>query len=226
MTEIELRLNAALNAAKWLGTKEGSTDHRRILAIYNGIRPLPRGYAMKTTDAWCAAFVSAAAVEAGIDSIVPLECSCGRIIEQAKRMGIWVEDDSHIPKIGDWVLYNWDAAKTGDDVGAPDHIGITVGVKDGEILVVEGNYDNAVKLRRIIIDDHRLRGFVCPRYDTLAKEERMERYHTIEDVPAYARGTIEKLTGDGSLLGVAEDDLGLTEELVRILVILDRRGVL
>lgn len=54
----------------------------------------------------------------------------------------------------------------------------------------------------------------------------MERYHTIEDVPVYARETIEKLTVDGSLLGVAEDDLGLSEELVRILVILDRRGLL
>lgn len=226
MTDLELRLNAALAAARWLGTKEGSTDHRRILDIYNGIRPLPRGYAMKTTDAWCAAFVSAAAVEAGIDSIVPLECSCGRIVEQAQRMGIWVEDDAHIPQIGDWVLYNWDAAKKGDDAGAPDHIGIVAGVKAGEILVVEGNYDNAVKLRRIIVDDRKLRGFVCPRYDTLAKEETLERYHTIEDVPAYARGTIEKLTVDGSLLGVAEDDLGLSEELVRILVILDRRGVL
>ena len=34
----------------------------------------------------------------------------------------------------------------------------------------------------------------------------------------------EKLTADGSLRGVSEDDLGLSEELVRILVILDRRG--
>lgn len=226
MTENELRLNAALTAAKWLGTKEGSADHRRILDIYNSIRPLPRGYAMKTTDAWCAAFVSAAAVEAGIESIVPLECSCGRIVEQAKRMDIWTEDDAHGPKIGDWILYNWDAAKVGDDTGAPDHIGIVVGAKYGEMLVVEGNYDNAVKLRRLFVDDRRLRGFVCPRYDTLAKEEKMERYHTIEEVPAYARETIEKLTADSSLLGIAEDDLGLTEELVRILVILDRRGLL
>ena len=226
MTELELRLKAALTAAKWLGTKEGSADHRRILDIYNGIRPLPRGYTMKTTDAWCAAFVSAVAVEAGIGSIVPLECSCVLIIEGAMQIGIWVENDGHIPKVGDWVLYNWDAAKYGDDTGAPDHIGIVVGVKDGEILVVEGNYDNAVKLRRIRVDDHRLRGFVCPRYDVLAKEEIMERYHTIEDVPAYARGTIEKLTEDGSLRGIAEDDLGLSEELVRILVILDRRGLL
>lgn len=226
MTEAELRLTAALTAAKWLGTKEGTGDHRKILEIYNGIRPLPRGYEMRTSDPWCAAFVSAAAVEAGIAELVPLECSCGRIIEQARKMDIWMEDDAYVPNIGDWVLYNWEAAATGDDTGGADHIGIAIGVKDGQILVVEGNYANAVKLRRLDIDDSSIRGFVCPKYHTRRKEETMIRYHDLEDVPEYARETIEKLTGDGSLRGISEDDLGLTEELVRILVILDRRGVL
>lgn len=226
MTETELRLQAALTAARWLGTKEGSAAHRELLAIYNGIRPLPRGYAMKETDAWCAAFVSAAAVEAGIGVLVPLECSCGKIIAQAQTMGIWIEDDAYAPEIGDWVLYNWEASGSGDDTGSADHIGIVAGVQDCQFLVVEGNYDNAVKLRRVDINGAKIRGFVCPHYDTLAKEEEMERYHTLEEVPAYARGTIEKLTSDGSLRGIAADDLGLSEELVRILVILDRRGVL
>ena len=45
-------------------------------------------------------------------------------------------------------------------------------------------------------------------------------------MPSYARETIRKLTQDGSLKGIGEDDLGLTEELIRILVILDRRGKL
>lgn len=226
MRETELRLHAALTAAKWLGTKEGSADHRRLLAIYNGIRPLPRGYTMKPTDPWCAAFVSAAAVEAGIEKIVPLECGCGKLIEKAKEMGIWVEDDAHIPKIGDWVLYNWEASASGDDKGSADHIGIVITVESQVFLVVEGNYDNAVKLRRVDRNGAKIRGFVCPRYESLAKEEAMERFHTLEEIPAYARDTIEKLTADGSLRGVAEDDLGLSEELVRILVILDRRGKL
>lgn len=226
MTEREMRLSAALSAAKWLGTSEGSADHRRILAIYNGIRPLPRGYALKETDAWCAAFVSAAAVEAGVGGAVPLECSCGRIVTMARSMGIWVEEDGHIPQTGDWVLYNWDAAASGDDTGAPDHVGIVIGTEDGRLLVVEGNFDNAVKLRHLAVDDRRIRGFVCPRYEELAKEEQMERYHTIDEVPEYARETIRKLTADGSLRGTGAVDLGLSEELIRILVILDRRGIL
>ena len=213
------RLECALTAARWLGTKEGSREHKEILKIYNSIRPLPRGYAVKEQDPWCAAFVSAAAVQSGAGERYPLECSCARIIEKAKEMGIWVEQDDHIPTVGDWVLYNWDAKPTGDDTGAPDHVGVVIGLEDGDILVAEGNYDNAVKLRRVSIDWSRLRGFVHPEL-----EEVEMRYHTLEQVPGYARGTIEKLVADGSLRGIAEDDLGLSEELIRILVILDRRG--
>lgn len=213
------RLECALTAARWLGTKEGSREHKEILKIYNSIRPLPRGYAVTDRDPWCAAFVSAAAVQSGAGERYPLECSCARIIEKAKEMGIWVEQDDHVPSVGDWVLYNWDAKPTGDDTGAPDHVGVVIGMEDGDILVVEGNYDNAVKLRRVSIDWSKLRGFVHPELE----EEEM-RYHTLEQVPGYARGTIEKLVADGSLRGIAEDDLGLSEELIRILVILDRRG--
>lgn len=226
MTETELRLNASLTAAKWLGTKEGSADHRKLLDAYNAIRPLPRNYVMTGSDPWCAAFVSAVAVDGGVGDLFPLECSCGRIVSKAQKMGIWVEDDAHIPGIGDWVLYNWNAEQTGDDTGAPDHIGIVICIREREIMVVEGNYDNAVKLRSIPFNDRRIRGFVCPRYDSLAKEDIMECYHKLEDVPAYARETIRKLTEDGSLRGITEDDLGLSGELIRILVILDRRGVL
>ena len=218
---MNLKLNTAFCAARWLGTKEGSREHREILEIYNGIRPLPRGYAVKQTDAWCAAFASAAAVMAGAGERYPLECSCTRMIEGAKVMGIWVEDDGYMPVIGDWVLYNWQAKSTGDDTGVPDHVGIVVGLEMSEILVVEGNYDNGVKLRKFPVNWDKIRGFICP------KEEVEEmRYHTLAEVPYYARDTIEKLVKDGSLRGISGDDLGLTEDLLRTLVILDRRGIL
>ena len=214
------KIKTALCAARWLGTQEGSREHREILEVYNGIRPLPRGYAVKQTDAWCAAFVSAAAVMAGVGERYPLECSCGRMIEGARAMGIWVEDDDHVPGIGDWVLYNWQAGGNGDDDGAPDHVGIVIGVESGVILAVEGNYDNAVKLRRFPVNWEKIRGFICP------KEEDEMRYRTLEQIPDYARATIGKLVEDGSLRGISGDDLGLTEELIRTLVILDRRGIL
>lgn len=218
---MEQRLEYALTAARWLGTREGSAEHRRILEVYNSIRPLPRGYAVKESDAWCAAFVSAAAVMAGAAHLLPLECSCVRIVEQAMDMGIWQERDDYVPQIGELVLYNWDARGSGDDTGAPDHVGVVIGAENGELLVVEGNYSNAVKLRQLPVNDGRIRGFVCPKF-----EEGIMHYHKLEEIPAFARPTIEKLTADGSLKGISDDDLGLSEELLRTLVILDRRGML
>lgn len=225
MTELELRLKCALSAARWLGVKEGSAEHRELLEVYNGIRPLPRGYAVTQKDPWCAVFASAAAVLAGAGEWLPLECSCSKILEKARTMGIWEERDDYVPRIGDWVLYNWDAPETGDDTGAPDHVGVVIGVEDGWILAAEGNYSNAVKLRRLSVNGQSIRGFVCPKFEEAEKEEVMT-FHSIEEVPEYARATIEKLLADGSLKGVAPDDLGLSVELVRVLVILDRRGVL
>lgn len=218
---MDWKRNTALCAARWLGTKEGSQEHREILGIYNAIRPLPRGYAVQATDAWCAAFASVAAVAAGAGERYPLECSCTRMVEGAKSMGIWVEDDCHEPEIGDWVLYNWQSKATGDDTGAPDHVGIVIGVESGEILAVEGNYENAVKLRRFPVDWEKIRGFICP-----GRDDEELRFQTLAEVPDYARPTIEKLMNDGSLQGISGNDLGLTESLIRTLVILDRRGIL
>ena len=209
----------ALCAARWLGIREGSREHQEILDSYNAIRPLPRGYTVQMTDPWCAAFASAAAVMAGEGERYPLECSCSRMIARAEEMGIWVENDAHVPIPGDWVLYNWQAKADGDDSGAPDHVGVVMAVEGDEILAVEGNYDNSVKLRRFPLNWEKIRGFVCPRRPD-------GRFHTLEEVPGYAGETIDKLVSDGSIRGVGENDLSLTEDMIRILVILDRCGKL
>ena len=52
----------------------------------------------------------------------------------------------------------------------------------------------------------------------------MAHYKTVAEVPEFARPTIAMLVDRGLLLGTDIDDLGLTDELVRTLVILDRAG--
>lgn len=49
-------------------------------------------------------------------------------------------------------------------------------------------------------------------------------YHTLEEVPAWARPVVEKLLKAGFLQGEPED-LALSYDLIRLLVILDRAGV-
>lgn len=156
----------------WLGLKESDGSHKKIIDSYNAIKPLPAGYKMKYTDAWCAATASAAFHEAGLDSIFPSECSCSRMIEKAVKMGIWEESDSFVPSPGDLVLYDWHDSGAGDNKGNPDHVGITRKVSGGYIYVIEGNYSNAVKERKLKINGQFIRGFIRPKFDEEKKEEK------------------------------------------------------
>ena len=75
-------------AISHIGVKEGSVLHHKIIDRYNSRRPLPRGYAVKYTDAWCATFISYLAIIMGYTDIIPVECGCPQMIELAKKMGI------------------------------------------------------------------------------------------------------------------------------------------
>lgn len=154
----------------WVGKNEKDGSHKEIIDIYNGHTPLPRNYKMTYTNSWCAATVSALAIKLGYTNIIPVECSCGNLIQLAKQMKIWVENDAYVPEIGDFILYDWDDKGNGDNVGWPDHIGTVtyVNTKSGYIEVTEGNYNDAVKKRTISINGKYIRGFITPEYD--AKE--------------------------------------------------------
>ncbi len=49
-------------------------------------------------------------------------------------------------------------------------------------------------------------------------------YHTVEEVPVWARDTVQMLCDRGALQGDEKGKLNLSEDMVRILVILDRAG--
>lgn len=50
-------------------------------------------------------------------------------------------------------------------------------------------------------------------------------YHYTVDVPAWGRATVQKLLDKGILAGAAADDLNLSEDLLRTLVVNDRAGI-
>jgi len=164
-------------AQSWVGIQEGSQGHQKILDIYNSQRPLPRGYKMSITDPWCAATTTALAVELGYTDIIPCECSCSRLIEIAKQMGIWMEDESVTPEPGWLCLYDWDDNGVGDNKNSPDHVGIVEKVEGNAITVIEGNYDgpdadrvDGVERRPpFAINARYIRGYIAPRYDTEAE---------------------------------------------------------
>ena len=165
-----------LNTAKqWLGRSEGDNSFREIIDVYNKEKPLPRGYKVKYTDSWCAVFVSAVAIKCGLKNLVPVECSCGQMINLAKNMGIWQEKDNYIPEKGDIILYDWNDSGKGDNKGWPEHVGIAEATENGRIKIIEGNLNNSVGYRMIDVDGKFIRGFICP--DFTEKTEKSEKVY-------------------------------------------------
>lgn len=149
----------------WLGRKESDGSHKMIVDIYNGHKPLARGYKLKYTDAWCAGTVSAVAINLGYTDIIPTEVSCPKMIELFKKLDAWVENDAYVPKPGDVIFYDWDDNGRGDNTGGSDHVGIVEKVVGSTITVIEGNYSNAVKRRNLSVNGRYIRGYGVPKYD-------------------------------------------------------------
>ena len=181
MTELELRNKVAKTAAKYIGCNESDGSHKQIIDLYNSHKPWARGYKLKYTDAWCAGFASAVAIECGLTDIIPPECGCQNQIELFKKLGRWQEKDSYVPLAGDYVFYDWQDSGNGDNTGSSDHVGIVEACDGKNITVVEGNYSNAVKRRSIKVDGMYIRGFGIPDYASKANEVKQE---VKEETPA------------------------------------------
>lgn len=163
---MKLAKNVVDQAVKWIGYSEGNKKHRKIVDIYNKLKPLPRGYKVKYTDSWCATFVSACSIKAGTTDILPCECSCERMIELFKGLGSWNENENYVPKTGDIIFYDWGDTGVGDNRGWSDHVGIVETVNDNKITVIEGNMNNAVGRRVISVNGKYIRGYGVPKYDS------------------------------------------------------------
>lgn len=156
--------NAVLNVARgWLGYSEANGKFKEIINIYNNHKPLARNYKIKTSDHWCDCFVSACAIKAGAVDIIGTEVGCENHINIFKKKGIWIEDGSVKPQVGDIILFNWDDSTQPND-GYSDHIGFVEQVYGSTIVCIEGNMNEAVGRRTINVGWGYIRGFARPKY--------------------------------------------------------------
>lgn len=162
--EAALRLQFVNTAQTYLGCNEADGSHEAIIDLYNSHKPLAMGYEVQYTDSWCSTFVSAIAIQCGLTEIIPTECGCERHIGLFQETGCWVEEDSAIPLPGDLIFYDWDMEEYGECTGWSDHVGIVVGTKWPFIRVIEGNKDDMVSYRTILLNDKQIRGFAKPDY--------------------------------------------------------------
>lgn len=148
----------------WMGYSYSNGKHKGIIDLYNSMTPLPVGYTMKYTDAWCDASVSAAAIVAGCTELTGRECSVPRHITIFKKLGIWEENGKITPKPGDLIVFSWNKSKQPNNASA-SHIGIVESVKDGVITTIEGNKGSGEVARRYIsVGWGFIRGYARPNY--------------------------------------------------------------
>lgn len=166
--EAALRLQAVHTAQEDLGRNESDDSHLAILDIYNSHQPLANGYLVQPTDSWCATFVSSVSIRCGLTEILPTECGCERQIGLFQQLGRWEEWDDAIPLPGDVIYYDWQDKGLGDCTGWSDHVGLVVGVKWPFVKVIEGNRDDQVAYRVILLNGPHIRGYGKPDYASLA----------------------------------------------------------
>lgn len=174
MTEKELRKQVVDKFREYKGAQKGGAKHKYLIDTYNSITPLPRGYKMTYTDAWCAATVSAIGYLCGLQDYIFPECSCSQMIKLYKKAGRWEENDAYIPQIGDLIIYDWEDGKsnysTTDNTGAPDHVGMIIAINGTLMTVLEGNMGTPrqVGIRNMIMNGRYIRGYCLPDYKTAA----------------------------------------------------------
>lgn len=199
MSEDAIRERVVQEAQKWLNVTEGSARHKEIVDVYNSQKKLPRGYKLRYTDAWCAAFVTFIGICLGIMDVLLPEVGCGPMIELYRKAGRWEERDDYVPRPGDLIMYDWEDDGEGDNTGSPNHVGMVLYVRDGIIYVIEGNYRDRVMIREIPVGARYIRGFCLPVYAGLVQpfaDVAPDAWYADEIAKAAALGIIQG-TGGG-----------------------------
>lgn len=158
-------------AMSYHGAKKGSAKHHDLVDTFNRVKP--HGEVGNYSCYWCAIYATAILIKGGYTPTnMPMSYSCTQIISDAKRLGIWVENDAFQPSIGDLALYDWGDSGKGDNKGGPDHVGIVVEVTDKGFKVEEGNKGSSsvVGTRSLAFNDRYIRGFVHPNYQGESEE--------------------------------------------------------
>lgn len=207
--------NDVLNVARgWLGYSEANGKFKKILDVYNNHKPLARGYKIKTTDHWCDCFVSACAIEANAVDIIGTEVGCEKHIAIFKKKGIWIENGSVKPKVGDIILFNWDDSTQAND-GAADHIGFVEKVYGNTIVCIEGNMNEKVGRRTINVGWGYIRGFARPKYDKAKTPTKTPTKTKKKSIEVIAKEVIQGAWGTGTARKKALTKAGYNVEKVQ-----------
>lgn len=152
-------INSIIETAKsYLGTTEGSNNHKEIIDYYNRAR-YSDAYQMTMNDPWCCAFVVAVFEQCGMRDIIPCYAACNQMVNVFTKWGRYYSRSARCVRPGDIIFYDWN----GDLVS--DHVGIVVQNQFGQLSVIEGNKSDSVAYRTINSMDRCIIGYGVPNYD-------------------------------------------------------------
>lgn len=152
-------INSIIETAKsYLGTTEGSNNHREIIDLYNKAR-YSDAYQMTMQDPWCCAFVVAVFEQCGMRDIIPCYAACDQMISVFTKWGRYFSRSVRCVRPGDIIFYDWNG-----DLSS-DHVGIVIQNRFGDLSVIEGNKSDSVAYRNISITSSQILGFGVPNYD-------------------------------------------------------------
>lgn len=134
----------------WLGFSEANGKFKEIIDLYNGVKPLPRGYAVQYSDEWCDTCVSAAGIKAG--------CGLPQLEEENAEEYLSLP----VALFGSGSFYLLRAKGTsmieaGINPGDLVLIREQSEAKDGEIIVALVNNENTLKRLRVDEANHCVR---------------------------------------------------------------------
>ena len=141
-------------ARQYIGINE--FQKKQLMDYYNHkIYPLidiKRKYKIQPNDNWCAMFCSVIAHKCGVKNF-PYEVSVYYMTQLAKQSGHFITDESAVTA-GDLIIYDWKAD------GTLNHVGLITEKTPTYFKVVEGNYDNTVKMRTVTRKNREVYGFI------------------------------------------------------------------
>lgn len=144
------------------GSLEGTTNGSNNYTKYNVWNGKISGYGSNGYGyAWCHAFVSWCANQAGIGTdIIPKTAgtSTGRsfFVNQGTYRQSAANGGNYVPQSGDIIYYG--------SGSSPSHVGIVSGCDGGTVYTIEGNYSNKVGTRAISLSNSYIIGYGVPNY--------------------------------------------------------------
>lgn len=144
------KLNKILEIAEsYNGIYEGSEAHHHLVDFYNTLSPLPRGYHLKYSDSWCAAYVSVVMRRSGILEF-PYECGVFELYKKLIKKGCVVQ--GRFPMPGEILFFK------------SSHVGIVNGWIQNNFTVstIEGNTSDMCAHRRHNLLHKNILGWASP----------------------------------------------------------------